>query len=118
MVRLSGFCTYVLIEEARKSCYKIDFEVDFRRLFRIHTQGSFFVTRVKDNIRFKLMYSNAVDKTTGVQFDQISKLETFYSKKDYPDKLRRIKYYDEERKKDHVFITNNINLKATEIAML
>jgi len=92
--------------------------IDFRRLHKIHTQGSFFVTRTKDNMRFKRMYSNAVDKTTGVQCDQIGKLETFYSKKDYPNKLRRIKYYDEERKKDLVFITNNTNLKATEIAML
>lgn len=55
--------------------------IDFRRLHKIHTQGSFFVTRAKDNIRFKRMYSKAVDKTTGVQCDQIGKLETFYSKR-------------------------------------
>jgi len=92
--------------------------IDFRRFYKIHTQGSFFVTRAKDNMRFKRMYSKPVDKTTGVQSDQIGVLETYYSKKDYPDKLRRIKYYDAERKKDLVFITNNTILKATEIAML
>jgi len=92
--------------------------IDFRRFYKIHTQGSFFVTRAKDNLRFKRMYSKATDKTTGVQSDQIGKLEVYYSKKDYPDKLRRIKYYDEERKKYLVFLTNNTNLKATEIAML
>ena len=92
--------------------------IDFRRLYKIHTQGSFFVTRAKDNLRFKRMYSKTTDKTTGVQSDQIGKLEVYYSKKDYPDKLRRIKYYDEERKKYLVFLTNNTNLKATEIAML
>ncbi len=59
-----------------------------------------------------------VDKTTGVKSDQIGKLEMYYSKKDYPDKLRRIKYYDEEHKRDLVFLTNNINLNANEIAML
>ena len=64
------------------------------------------------------MYSRAVDKTTGVQCDQIGKLETYYAKKDYPDKLRRIKYYDLERDKHLVFLTNNTDLKATEIAML
>ena len=92
--------------------------IDFRRFYKIHTQGSFFVTRAKDNMRFKRMYSKTVDKTTGVQSDQIGVLETYYSKKDYPDKLRRIKYYDAERKKYLMFITNNTILKATEIAML
>jgi hypothetical protein len=92
--------------------------IDFRRFYKIHTQGSFFVTRAKNNMRFKRMYSKTVDKTTGVQSDQIGVLEVYYSKKDYPDKLRRIKYYDAERKKVLVFITNNTVLKATEIAML
>lgn len=92
--------------------------IDFRRLHRINTQGSFFVTRAKDNMRFRRMYSKAVDKITGVQCDQIGKLETYNSRKDYPDKLRRISYFDEERKKDLVFITNNFDLKATEIALL
>jgi hypothetical protein len=92
--------------------------IDFSRLHKLHSQGSFFVTRAKDNMRFKRMYSKAIDKTTGIKSDQIGKLEVYYSKKDYPDKLRRIKYYDEEHKKDLVFLTNNTNLKATEIAML
>ena len=92
--------------------------IDFRRFYKIHTQGSFFVTRAKNNMRFKRMYTKTVDKTTGVQSDQIGVLEVYYSKKDYPDKLRRIKYYDAERKKHLVFVTNNTILKATEIAML
>lgn len=91
---------------------------DFCRLFKIHSHGSFFVTRAKDNLRFKRMYSKSVDKTTGVQSDQIGKLEGFYSRKDYPDKLRRIKYHDEDRKKYLVFLTNNTVLKANEIAFL
>jgi hypothetical protein len=92
--------------------------IDFRRLFKVHSQGSFFVTRAKDNLRFKRMYSTAVDKMTGVQSDQIGRLEGHYSLKDYPDKLRRIKYYDEDRQKYLVFLTNNTSLKANEIALL
>jgi hypothetical protein len=91
---------------------------DFCRLFKIHTHGSFFVTRAKENLRFKRMYSKSVDKMTGVQSDQIGKLEGFYSRKDYPDKLRRIKYHDEDRQKYLVFLTNNTVLKANEIAFL
>ncbi len=69
-------------------------------------------------MRFKRMYSNPIDKTKGVKCNQICKLETYYPKKDYPDKLRRIRYYDEESKKELVFLTNNTSLKAMEIAML
>lgn len=92
--------------------------VDFMRLYKVHSHGSFFVTRAKDNLRFQWMYSKAVDITTGVHYDQIGKLEVYYSKKDYPDKLRRIKYFDEERKKELIFLTNNMDLSAKEIALL
>ena len=64
------------------------------------------------------MYSNPGDKTKGVKYDQIGKLETFYPKKDYPDKLRRIKYYIKESKKELVFLSDNTSLEATEIATL
>ena len=92
--------------------------IDFNRLYKLNVQGAFFVTRAKDNMRFQRMYSNPVDKTKGVKYDQIGKLETFYPKKDYPDKLRRIRYYDKETKKELVFLTNNTSLEATEIATL
>ena len=92
--------------------------IDFKRLHKLHSQGSFFVTRAKDNTRFKRMYSNVVNKTTGVISDQIGKLENYYSKKDYSDKLRRIKYFDVEHNKNLVFLTNNFDLQAIEIALL
>ena len=92
--------------------------IDFDRLHKLHAQGAFFVTRAKDNMRFRRIYSGKVDKKTGVQYDQIGKLETFYSLKSYPDKLRRIKYYDKDRKRNFIFITNNLDLKPEEIALL
>jgi len=92
--------------------------IDFNRRYKLHLQGSFFVTRAKDNMRFKRMYSKAVDKTTGVLYDQIGRLETYYSRKDYPEKLRRIKYYDQNLDRTFLFITNNTDLKAEEIALL
>ena len=92
--------------------------IDFERLYKLHSQGAFFVTRAKENMRFKRMYSRPVDKTEGVKYDQIGKLEGFYINKYYPDKLRRVKYYDSDSEKEFVFLTNNIDLKAIEIAML
>jgi hypothetical protein len=92
--------------------------IDFDRLFRLHIQGAFYVTRAKDNMCFRRIYSRPVDKDTGILFDQIGLLETYKSKKEYPEKLRRIKYYDNESKKAFVFLTNNTDLKADEIAFL
>lgn len=91
---------------------------DFLRLYKIHTHGSFFVTRAKENLQFRRIYSRAVDKTTGVQSDHIGKLVIYKSKNEYPEKLRRIKFYDCEHDKELVFLTNNMYLKASDIAFL
>lgn len=92
--------------------------LDFVRLHRIHQSSGFFVTRAKRNFNFKRLYSNRADKKTGVQCDQIVVLQGFYAKKDYPDKLRRIRYYDAESNKTLVFLTNNFLLPAVTIAKL
>jgi len=91
---------------------------DFARLYRIHQSSAFFVTRAKGNFRFKRLYSKAVDKSTGLQCDQIITLHGFYAKKDYPEKLRRIRFYDAEQDKRIVFLTNNFTLPALTIAQL
>lgn len=59
--------------------------VDFTRSHKLHTCGAYFVTRAKDNMRFRRMYSREVDKTTGIKCDQIGMLETYKSLKAYPD---------------------------------
>ena len=92
--------------------------VDFTRLHKLHTCGAYFVTRAKNNMRFRRMYSREVDKTTGIKCDQIGMLETYKSLKAYPNKLRRVKYYDEELDREFVFITNNMELSAEEVALL
>ena len=64
------------------------------------------------------MYSHKADKESGVLSDQTGKLVTYYPLKEYPEKLRRIKYYDPDTGKTSVFLTNNFELAATEIALL
>jgi Domain of unknown function (DUF4372)/Transposase DDE domain len=92
--------------------------LDFARLFRIQSASAFFVTRAKKNLAFQRRYSCQVDKTLGVQCDQVIKLTTHYSGKAYPDKLRRVKYYDKEQRKTYVFLTNNFEITALEVALL
>jgi hypothetical protein len=91
---------------------------DFERLFNIHEQKAFFVIRPKDSLSFERMYSRTIDKAEGVRCDQIIKLKQFYSKKRYPEKLRRVKYFDEETNRYYVYLTNNLEQPAKTIADL
>jgi IS4 transposase len=92
--------------------------LDFARLYKIHRASAFFVTRAKRNFSRTRLYSQPVDKSTGVQCDQIVVLKNHYAKKDYPEKLRRIRYFDSKNKKTFVFLTNNFVLPAITIADL
>lgn len=92
--------------------------VDFGRLYRITTLSAFFVIRAKSNLKFNRMYSRKVDKLSGIICDQIGKLAGFYVSQDYPEKLRRIKFYDAESKRYFVYLTNNIDLTAEQIVLL
>jgi hypothetical protein len=92
--------------------------LDFARLYKIHRAGAFFIIRAKSNFRFRRLYSQKADKTKGVQADQIIELYGFYARKDYPDRLRRVRYYDAKKKKRLIFLTNNFLLPATTIAEL
>ena len=92
--------------------------LDFTRLYRMHQSHAYFVTRAKRNFAFKRLYSQPVDKSTGVQADQIITVTGFYSQRNYPEKLRRIRYYDADTKKRLVFLTNQFSLPAIVIARL
>jgi len=92
--------------------------LDFARLFRIHQSAAHFVTRVKRNLDFKRLYSHPVDKSLGLQCDQTIGLRGYYSRQDYPEKLRRIRFFDGEKKKLLIFLTNNFTLPAFTITEL
>ena len=92
--------------------------LDFNRLYKIHLSQGFFVTRLKINTNYRRLYSAKVDKTTGVICDQTIMLNNHYASKAYPEKLRRIKYFDKETNVLFEFITNNFELKANEITQL
>jgi transposase len=92
--------------------------IDFDRLFHIHQSQGFFVIRAKSNLSFKRLYSHPVDKSTGIQCDQTIMLAAVKAAREYPDKMRRIKFTDTETGKHYVFLTNNFTLSAQVIAEL
>ena len=92
--------------------------IDFERLFEIHRSQAYFVIRAKDNLQFERIYSDKADKSKGVMCDQTVRLKGFYVSKNYPDKLRRIKFYDKLSDRTFVFLTNHTELDADQIAQL
>ncbi|HLG34174.1 MAG TPA: IS4 family transposase [Bacteroidia bacterium] len=92
--------------------------VDFERLFRIEQNKAYFVTRAKINMNFRRVYSVKADKTNGVLCDQTIMLVNYYAEKEYPQHLRRIKYFDDETQKTFVFLTNNFELSALQVTLL
>jgi hypothetical protein len=92
--------------------------VDFARLHVLHLAGSFFVTRVKSNMDAHRIYSSATDRSTGVICDQAIALDGFYTRQDYLEHLRRIRFKDPESGKTLVFLTNQMTLPALTICAL
>ena len=91
---------------------------DFKRLFHIHKSGAFFVIRARDRLSFKRIKSDSTARSRQILCDQTICFTNFYPHSFYPHHLRRIKFFDAESRKTLVFLTNNFELKPTEIATL
>jgi hypothetical protein len=92
--------------------------LDFERLYALHRCGAFFVTRTKAGVLLQRRYSRAVDKTTGLRSDHTVMLTSAASMKNYPDPLRRVRFYDLAQRRWLIFLTNNFDLPALTIARL
>jgi hypothetical protein len=134
LLRLRGaFPTVVLLTPARTHDVnfldQVSFEpgcfyimdkayTDFDRFHRVHRSGAFFVTRARQSFRGRRRYSQPVDKSAGLLFDQTVVLVQFYALKEYPEALRRIGYRDPLSGRRLVFLTNNFSQPALTIAQL
>ena len=92
--------------------------IDFKRLYRMHLQAAFFVTRHKKDHVFTRRESLPVDRATGVRSDQTIRFTGTQSIIDYPAPLRRVSFYDTEKNRKLIFITNNFELTPLCIAQL
>jgi hypothetical protein len=90
--------------------------LDFEKLYRIHLVPAYFVIRAKRRFQFRRIRSFPVEKSTGLQCDQIIVLTGYQSQKQYPEQLRRVRYFDSELDKRFVFLTNNFIVEAKTVA--
>ena len=92
--------------------------LDFRRLYILNQCMAFFIIRSKTNTKFRRLYSNTIDKSIGLRCDQTIILDGVYTAKQYPDKLRRVGFFDDNSAKRFSFLTNNFIVPALVIADL
>lgn len=92
--------------------------VDWRRLYAIEQARAWFVVRAKKSLRYCRLHSQPIDPATGLRSDQVISLQAFYAAKKYPDKLRRVRFYDAEHRRALVFLTNHFGLPALRVAQL
>lgn len=108
-----------MISIERSGYYVLDAGyIDFGRLHTIKDAGAYFVIRARDNLQFARLASRPVDKSNGIIRDQDIQLTVFRSKEQYPDRLRRIQFYDWEYNRTLIFLTNNFKIKAQTVAQL
>ena len=93
--------------------------IDFAALYLMQKAGSFFVTRAKVTLDYEdLEYNFNIDERTGLGCDKTIKLKGPKSKQLYPEILRIVEYYDAEKEILLVFLSNNFDASALEIARL
>ena len=92
--------------------------IDFERLFKLKNKNAYFITRAKNNLASKRIYSHNVSKYENIKYDQIVKLTGIKTSTLYPDQIRKIKFIDREIGKELIFLTNNFSLDADKVAKL
>ena len=92
--------------------------VDYKSLYCIELQGSFFVTRIKSNGVYKIIQRNRCKKDGPILSDVLIELTGVATKRNYPAPLRKVKYYDKETEKTYEFLTNDLERDALEIAAI
>ena len=89
----------------------------FKMLYKIHQIGAYFVVRAKKNLQYKSIKWNR-RLPRNVLSDVTIELNGFYPKKYYPGLLRLVRYWDEEQKREFVFLTNATNISVLQVAEL
>lgn len=92
---------------------------DLKRLYNINEISAYFVIRQRGNLQYEVIKDKETNHNeNGVLSDQIIKLTGYQTSKKYPDALRRITYYATDKNKTFVYLSNNMEITAIQIALL
>ncbi|MDD4848523.1 MAG: IS4 family transposase [Bacteroidales bacterium] len=92
---------------------------DLKRLYHINKISAYFVIREKSGLNYKVIKDNDTNHNWGgILSDQLIQLTGYASAKKYPDELRRVVFYAETLNRTFVYLTNNVEISAEQIALL
>lgn len=121
--RLSMRDLIAALEAHQSKCYHLGVGMRitrnnlYKRLYRIHSAGSFFVVRAKKNLKYRTVkWAHRMQKN--ILSDAQIELTDYYPSKHYPETLRLVRYWDEENKREFTYLTNAKHLTAQQIADL
>lgn len=90
---------------------------DYKRLFKIHMKDSFFVVRAKTNIKSRVLrWKRRLLKN--ILSDCEIELTGYYSQKAYPERIRMVRYWDEDDQREFIYLTNAKQISALQVAEL
>lgn len=109
--KMHDVCVLDLLPVEAGSIYGMDRGyIDYKRLFALHQARAFFVTRARENMDARHVYSSLAGRAGGIVCGQRVRLNDYYAEKHYPKHLRRIRYREPETGKTLIFLTNNMVL--------
>lgn len=114
-VRVAKESSFPLVPDSIVSIDKA--YIDYKWLYSLTQKGAWFVTRAKADIDYEVTGQHPASGKGVLQDSKIA-LNGYYSGKNYPEELRMIQFYDEERQKTLTFLTNNFKLAASTIAKI
>ena len=92
---------------------------DLKRLYHINEIEAYFVIRQRGNLQYQVISeSDTMHNADGVLSDQVIRLTNYFTKQKYPAVLRRVTYYVADKNKTFVYLTNNMEIPATQVALL
>ncbi len=92
--------------------------MDFGRLYEMDLAKAFFVTRAKRNLQWRRLRSLSTGEAEGILSDQAIRLNGIKTAVAYPEKLRRVRFYDAVQERTLIFLTNDFIRPAATIARL
>ena len=92
--------------------------IDYEWWAKLNNDGIFFVSRVKSNQNIFVVGQHKTKLEKNILADETVIFGDYNAMNVYPEKLRRVKYFDEENDKIYVYLTNNFELTASQIAQI
>lgn len=92
--------------------------IDYSWWKKLNSDGIYFVSRTKEKQNIFVIGQHQTLLEPDIIADEEVIFGDYHAMKVYPDKLRRIRYYDQKSQKEYSYLTNNFELTASQIASI